>query len=113
MDFENDEEDSLRAEARDKEFFSLILELSEKNSSRYESQARVLLKKRTIKVSVEGIDIQYKITPVGCSSATSRNLKGISTESWSRMGWRKSSKMKALPMFFAGTEAGVLMDLSE
>ena len=46
MDFENDEEDSLRDEARDEEFFSLILELSEKNSSRYESQARVLLKKK-------------------------------------------------------------------
>lgn len=97
----------------DKKFFNLISYLFEKNASRYESQARTLLKNKTLKVSVDGIDIKYKITRIGCSSSASRNSKGYSSENWTKMGWRRSSKMKALPMFFAGSEAGVLLDLSE
>lgn len=112
MSYDNEPE-SLEDEAWDEKFFTLIYDLAEKNASRYENQARVLLKNGTLKVSLEGIDIQYKITPIGCSSSSSRNFKGISSGSWRRMGWRKSSKLKALPMFFAGTEASVLLDLSE
>ena len=109
----SDETESLENEAWDEKFFSLIYDLAKKNASRYENQARTLLKNKSLKVSVSGIEIRYKLTPIGCWYFASENLKGSSYKGWSRMGWRKSSKIKALPNFFAGSEAGVLMDLPE
>lgn len=108
----NDNE-AIGDEAWDAKFFTLILDLSEKNSSRYESQAKILLRNKSLKVTVSGIEIRYKLTPVGCWYFASENAKGSSNQGWSRMGWRKSSKIKALPNFFAGSEAGVLIELSE
>ena len=107
------EYDSIGDETWDAKYFTLILDLSEKNLSRYESQAKILLKNKSLKVSVSGIEIRYKLTPIGCWYFASENLGGSSYKGWSRMGWRKSSKIKALPNFFAGSEAGVLMDLPE
>lgn len=107
----NNDEDSLRDDAWEENFFSLILELSEKNSSRYENQALTLLKNKTLEISFGGVSIKYRITPTGCWFYTSENVKGHSRRGWNRMGWRKSSKIKALPSFFAGSEAGVLLDL--
>lgn len=107
------ETEPLEDEVRDEKSFALIYDLAKKNASRYERQARSLLKQKILEVYVESIGIKYQITLTGCWSITSRNLKGYSSKNWTRMGWRRSSKMKALPMFFAVSEANVLLDLSE
>jgi hypothetical protein len=109
----DDEEESLRDDAWDEKYFSLILDLSEKNSSRYESQAETLLKNKTFVISVEGIEIRYEITPVGCRYSASENRHGEAWSGWTRMGWRKSTKRSRLPNFFASSEAGVLLELPQ
>lgn len=109
----NDEAESLRDEAWDEKYFSLILELSEKNSSRYESQSETLLKNKTFEISVEGVEIRYEITPIGCRYYASENTNGVAGSGWTRMGWKKSTKRSRLPFFFASSEAGVLLNLSQ
>jgi hypothetical protein len=106
----NPDPESLRDDAWDKKYFLLILELSEKNASRYESQAKLLLVNKHFKYSLNGVDILYELTPTGCRYYTSENVKGVKGSSWNRMGWSKSSKARALPFFFAKSEAGVLID---
>lgn len=106
----NPNPESLRDDAWDKKYFLLILELSEKNASRYESQAKLLLENKFFEYSLNGVDILYKLTPTGCRYSTSGNAKGVKESSWNRMGWSKSSKARALPFFFAKSEAAVLID---
>ena len=103
----DDNEESLRDDAWDEKYFSLILDFLEKNASRYENQAETLLKNKTFEVSIEGVKIRYEITPIGCHYFASENANGVAGSGWSRMGWRKSSKLRALPEFFASSEAGV------
>jgi hypothetical protein len=105
-----DDDRSLRDEAWDENYFSLILELSEKNSSRYESQAETLLKNKTLVTFIEDVEIRYEITPLGCKYFSSENLNGEAWSGWTRMGWRKSTKRSRLPGFFAKSEAGVLIN---
>ena len=109
----DDEEESLRDDAWDEKYFSLILDLSEKNFSRYKSQAETLLKNKTFVVSIEGSEIRYEITPVGCRYYASENRNGEAWSGWTRMGWTKSTKRSRLPNFFASSEAGVLLGLSK
>lgn len=106
----NDNE-SLRDDAWDEKYFSLILDLTKKNSSRYESQAETLLNNKSLVIEVEGVEIRYEITPIGCSYYASENLNGEVWSGWTRMGWKKSRKRKRLPDFFASSEAGVLLEL--
>lgn len=106
----NPDPESLRDDAWDEKYFLLILELSEKNASRYESQANSLLENKCFEYSLNGVDILYKLTPTGCSYYTSDDAHGVKESSWSRMGWTKSSKARALPFFFAKSEASVLID---
>ena len=105
----DDDNKSLRDDAWDEKYFSLIRDLAEKNSSRYESQAETLLKNKTFVISLEGVEIRYEITTLGCSYYASENLKGEAWSGWTRMGWKKSSKRNRLPNFFATSEAGVLL----
>lgn len=111
--FPDDDNKSIRDDAWDEKYFSLILDLAEKNSSRYESQAETLLKNKTFVISLESIEIRYEITPLGCSYYASENLKGEAWSGWTRMGWKKSSKRNRLPNFFATSEAGVLLELPQ
>jgi len=106
---QDDDNESLRDDAWDEKYFSLILDLSEKNSSRYESQAETLLKNKTFVISIEGVKITYEITPVGCRYYVSENPNGEKWSGWTRMGWKKSTKRSRLPNFFASSEAGVLL----
>ena len=105
----DDEEESLRDDARNEKYFSLIFDLTEKNLSRYESQAETLLKNKTFVITFDGVEIRYEITPIGCSYFASENLNGEVWSGWTRMGWKKSRKRKRLPDFFASSEAGVLL----
>ena len=107
-----DDDRSLRDEAWDENYFSLILELSEKNSSRYESQAETLLKNKTLVTFIEDVEIRYEITPLGCKYFSSENLNGEAWSGWTRMGWKKSTKRNRLPNFFASSEAGALINRS-
>ncbi len=108
----NDNE-SLRDDAWDEKYFSLILDLTEKNSSRYESQAETILKNKSFVISLEGVEIRYEITPIGCRYYASKNANGVASSGWTRMGWKKSTKRNRLPDFFASSEAGVLLELPQ
>lgn len=105
----DDDNESLRDDAWDEKYFSMILDLSEKNSARYESQAETLLKHKTFAITVEGVEIRYEITPIGCRYFASENANGVAGSGWTRMGWKKSTKRSRLPNFFASSEAGVLL----
>jgi hypothetical protein len=109
----DDNEESLRDEAWDEKYFSLILDFLEKNASRYESQAETLLKNKTFEIYIEGVKVRYEITPIGCRYFASENANGVAGSGWSRMGWKKSTKRSRLPNFFASSEAGVLLGLSQ
>ena len=105
----DDEEESLRDDAWDEKYFSLIFDLTENNLSRCESQAETLLKNKTFEISIEGVKIRYEITPIGCRYFASENRNGEAWSGWTRMGWKKSTKRSRLPNFFASSEAGVLL----
>jgi|688.fasta_scaffold1264898_1 hypothetical protein len=107
------ERDSLRDDAWDDRYFSLILELEEWHSSRYESQALKLLEQKHLETSFEGVRIKYKLSPTGCSFFVGNDDSRIKHSSWKRMGWRKASKMSALPNFFATSEADVQIDRTD
>jgi hypothetical protein len=109
----NEDENSLRDDAWDARYFGLILELEERHSSRYESQALKLLKQKYFETSFEGVRIKYKLSPTGCSFFVGNDDSRIKHSSWKRMGWRKASKMSALPNFFATSEADVQIDRTD
>jgi len=99
----------IRDKEWDRKYFNLILELEEKNASRYELQASKLLIEKSLETLVNGISLTYKLDRIGCSSFIQEDKN--SQKSWARMGWGKSAKRKALPHFFAKSEAEVLIDL--
>ena len=106
----NFENDSLRDDAWDARYFGLILELEEENSSRYESQTLRILKDKSFELSILNSQIRYKLTRTGCTFYI-YNSNGFCTETcWTRMGWRKASKIRALPNFFAKSEADAQID---
>ena len=51
----NQEESSLSDKAGDDGYFGLILELEEKNASRYVKQAEDLLRNRTLEIKIAGV----------------------------------------------------------
>ena len=107
------ESDSLRDDAWDARYFGLILELEEENSSRYESQTLRILKDKSFELSILNSKIKYQLTRTGCTFHI-YNSNGFCIEtSWTRMGWRKASKIRALPNFFAASEADVQIDRTE
>jgi hypothetical protein len=109
----NTDENSIRDDAWDARYFGLILELEERHSSRYESQALRLLKQKHLETSFEGVRIKYKLSLTGCSFFVGNDDSRIKHSSWKRMGWRKASKISALPNFFAMSEADVQIDKTE
>ena len=106
----DDTEGTLRDDDWDSKYFALIHELALKNASRYEFQADQLLKKKVLRVETRDAVIEFNLTPLGCSFSTSNNDHSRSASSWLRMGWRKSSKRRALPRYFACAEATWLID---
>lgn len=103
--------DSIRDTKWDQEYFNLILELEEKNASRYELQTSKLLVEKSLDTEVNGISVTYKLDRIGCSCFIHEDKDKNSQKNWARMGWGKSAKRKALPLFFAKSEADVLIDL--
>lgn len=97
--------------AWDERYFGLILELEKKNFSRYENQSAKLLKQKILEVDVRGIKIKYKVDGRGCSFLFGEPESPFGRESWVLMGWGKSAKGRALPNFFARSEAAVIFEL--
>ena len=92
----------------DSRYFGLILELTDKNASRYEYQTAQLLAERSIEVTIDDIKIKYWLSRTGCYYSFGND--SFAQESWSRIGWRKSIKRSALPGIFAKSEADLLFN---
>lgn len=97
-------------EAHDSLYYSLIIDLLEKNEERYSSQSEILIKQKKFTVEFQGNPISYQLTRNGCTFLLTKKIEGTKTSSWSRLGWRKSAKREALPWIFAKSEANALMD---
>ena len=93
----------------DDAYFSLIIELRTKNSHRYLEQTELLLHKKSIELEISGNSVKYTLDRTGCCFDATNLDKGIEKRSWNRFGWGKKAKRKALPDFFAKTEANILM----
>ncbi|MBU3735058.1 MAG: hypothetical protein FGM60_05585 [Candidatus Planktophila sp.] len=104
------EDTTLRDDEWDARYFGLINEFSQKYASRYETQTDELLKMRSLKIEFQGANIEFKITPKGCSYRTNDPQGQLESSSWIRMGWGKSAKRKALPYYFAEAEASVIIN---
>jgi hypothetical protein len=91
------------------QFWIFASQLSLQNASRYEAQAHELIKKRSIKLELQGITVRYRLNLTGCwfEIPTETNNE-FHKKTWNRFGFGKSAKLKALPRFFAHTEAGML-----
>ena len=103
-DIESSQDDS----AWDSKYFGFILELTDKNASRYEDQTVQLLAERSIEVTIDDIKIKYWLSRTGCYYSFRNG--SFALESWSRIGWRKSLKRSALPGIFAKSEADLLFN---
>lgn len=104
------DESGLMADQKwDDAYFSLIIELRTKNSHRYLEQTELLLHKKSIELELSGYSVKYSLDRTGCWFDAANSDKGIGKRSWNRFGWDKKAKRKALPDFFAKTEANILM----
>lgn len=101
---------TFRDDEREAQYFGLLSKLAEKNAQRYEVQTEELLKSRVLNIQFEGANITFKLTPIGCWFCTDDPQGRQNTNSWVRMGWRKSAKRKALPSYFASAEASVIVN---
>lgn len=110
---ESSSQDSIGSTDWDQKYFKLVLELEEKFASRYEIQASKLLEEKSMEILVNGISITYKLDRRGCSYFIQDEKNSNLQKGWSRIGWGKSAKLKALPHLFAKSEANHLIDLNQ
>lgn len=104
--------ESFDDEARDDAYLKLMSDLEIKNVSRYEEQARYLIRKKFLVIQIDNLWVKYSLDRFGCSCDVSYDSgKSFSQHSWSRLGWRKKTKEKWLPSYFAQTEADVKFGL--
>lgn len=92
----------------DAEFFGLILDLGEKNESRYQQQVEALIRDKFLELEIQGQVVRYELDRVGCAFLTLTN-KTFERRAWNRFGWRRTDKERGLPHFFAKTEAILLL----
>ena len=58
---------------------------------------------------LDGYSIKYTLSRTGCWFEATNQAQGVEKSSWNRFGWGKKAKRRALPDFFAKTEADILM----
>ena len=104
-----DESELIADQNWDDAYFSLIAELRTKNSLRYLEQTELLLRKKSIEFELGGYVIKYSLDRTGCWFEATDPSQGVVSSSWNRFGWGKKAKGKALPDFFAKTEADILI----
>jgi hypothetical protein len=108
----NDRAENIDEVARDETYFDLYHQLESQNISRYEEQARELIKKKTLVLKVDNCWIKYSLDRQGCSSHIFQDIENtISAKSWIRLGWSRRKKERGLPSFFAKTETDVKFGL--
>jgi hypothetical protein len=91
------------------QFWIFASQLSIRNASRYENQAKELVKKGSLQLELEGTPIRYQLNLTGCwFEIPDKVSQEFHKKTWNRFGFGKSAKLKALPGFFAHTEAGIL-----
>lgn len=105
----SDESELIADQNWDDAYFSLIAELRTKNSLRYLEQTELLLRKKSIELELGGYVIKYSLDRTGCWFEATDPSQGVVSSSWNRFGWGKKAKGKALPDFFAKTEADILI----
>ena len=105
----SDESELIADRNWDDAYFSLIAELRTKNSQRYLEQAQRLLNKKSFELELGGYSIKYTLSRTGCWFEATNPAQGVEKSSWNRFGWGKKAKRRALPDFFAKTEADILM----
>lgn len=99
-------------EARDDEYFALFCELESQNFSRYEQQAKNLIKEKTLVLQVDDLWVKYSLDRYGCFCDISRDAgTTFFNHSWSRLGWSNKKKERCLPTFFAQTETDMKFGL--
>lgn len=101
-------EKDIEDESRDEAYFELYHQLESQNISRYELQAKELIKKKTLALKVDDFWVKYSLDRLGCSCHIFQDLENtISVKSWTRLGWSRRKKERGLPTFFAKTETDV------
>ena len=105
----SDENGLIADQEWDDAYFSLITELRTKNSHRYLEQTEFLLHKKSIELELGGYSVKYTLNRTGCWFEATNPAQGVEKSSWNRFGWGKKAKRRALPDFFAKTEADILM----
>ena len=108
----SDESELIADQNWDDAYFSLIAELRTKNSLRYLEQTEHLLRKKSIELELGGYVIKYSLDRTGCWFEATDPSQGVVSSSWNRFGWGKKAKRKALPDFFAKTEADILIPVN-
>jgi len=93
----------------DAAYMAFIIELGKKNSSRYERQAEQIIREKFISLEVNSFSVNYAMNRTGCWFEANNSKKGFQLKSWNRFGWGRSAKRRALPGFFAKTEADILL----
>jgi hypothetical protein len=97
---------------RDDAYFALFGQLISQNSSRYEEQARSLLKEKSLVLRIDNLWVEYSLDRNGCRCNISYDSGNtFSKYAWTRLGWTRKKKEKKLPSFFAQTEADVKFGL--
>lgn len=105
-------EKNIEDESRDEAYFELYHQLESQNISRYEMQAKELIKKKTLALKVDDFWVKYSLDRLGCSSHIFQDLENtIIVKSWTRLGWSRRKKERGLPTFFAKTETDVKFGL--
>ena len=98
-------------ETDDSEYFEFIFKLEEENESRYQAQARELVKSKTLITELNGILIRYKLSfRYFLCEISFDGGENYHSKSLARMRWRKAEKLEALPLLFADTEASLLRE---
>ena len=107
-----DSSENFDDEARDDAYFALLDELESKNVSRYEEQAKELIKRKSLVLQIDSLWVKYSLGQLGCSCDISYDSgNSYSEHSWCRLGWGRKKKEKWLPAYFAQTEADVKFGL--
>jgi len=108
-----DNSENFDDEKRDDAYFAILDELESKNVSRYEEQAKELIKRKSLVLQIDNLWVRYSLDRLGCSCDVSYDSGNSYNEhSWSRLGRGRKNKEKWLPAYFAQTEADVKFGLA-
>lgn len=109
----NEVENSLTPEELEEErtYFQLIYDLEVKNQSRYETQAKLLMKNGEFSITINNSLLLYTLEDGGCSFRVSTDGGfDYCKLGWSSLGRRKHEKLKRLMEEFAESEARTILN---